>query len=59
MPSDPDASVLVSRSASLTREIAANFSAYTMATDLGGVADGSEARLGEELHAKVFGVRRR
>ena len=54
MPSEGESSILVSRSTSLTADLAAGFTPYTMTTDLGGVDDGSEARLGEELHAKVF-----
>lgn len=47
-------STLVSRPATLTAELARGFASYTMSTDLGTVEDGSEARIGQELHAKVF-----
>lgn len=54
MPTDPDASILVSRAASLTPDLATGFTAYTLSTDVGAVEDGSEARIGQELHAKLF-----
>lgn len=47
-------SVLVSRAASLSGELAAGFEPYVLRTDLAGIDSGEEARLGNDLHAKVF-----
>lgn len=46
--------VLVSRPSSLSTELAAGFDPYTLQTDALDVDDGDEARLGSDLHAKVF-----
>ena len=52
--SEPGGSYLVSRQSSIDSALAAGFDAYTLKTDMAGVEDGDEARLGNDLHAKVF-----
>ena len=47
-------SVLVSRSTSLTQELAVGFEPFTLTTDATDVEAGDEARRGSELHAKVY-----
>lgn len=53
-PSKTGRSVLVSRPSSLTEDLAAGFEPYTLQTDVTDVEEGEEARLGSDLHAKVF-----
>jgi hypothetical protein len=53
-PDKSGRSVLVSRPSSLSEEVAKGFEPYTLQTDVTDIDDGTDARLGSDLHAKVF-----
>lgn len=53
-PTGDGLSYLVSRASSFDPQLVAGFTPYILRTDLAGLDVGVEARIGSELHAKVF-----